>query len=527
MPIEAAGTGERVNWRGGPRLAVVLGSLLALSTAYLTVLLFGYVFGVGAIRRHHIESASYIFAAVWLMTSIARSAAEPSPQSEHRTMPRWMPLVLIAVAASVYASTLSLGLFSDDFALLQKAIDHQWMAQAEFVRPVPLIAWSALVTITRDPAVLHASSIVLHALNATLVYSLALGLGLASSRAAIAAALFAAFPASVEAVAWPAAIHDLLVGTCALLFVLLARHRTSWLGATVAMLVLVVGLLSKESAVAIPVLAATLWLGRPAPNGNDGRRVILLGVAVCALYGVTRMALVAVPDSFVQGPTRYMLKELIARPIGTLTLPWNAVVLQAWPAVPFLWALGCLAAASTYAWSTAKAVPVQIVLRCLIAAYVAVLPVYSMLFVTPDLENARYLYLSTAFWAIAVAAVASPSHGLTPGRGLALAAALVIAIAGVQVHLTSWSDAARVREQVLAAAVDTLQKAECSPVSFAGAPDSVRGAYVFRNGLSEAIAFRTGAKRVPSAEGCTFAWNGSEFERSTGFGGPVQASVVR
>src|SRR5690606_26794542 len=136
----------------------------------------------------------------------------------------------------------------------------------------------------------------------------------------------------------------------------------SWPHLAAAVLVLIVGILSKESAVAIPVLAAVMWFGRGSID-NGAWRVPVLGLAVCAVYGVARMALVAVPDSFAQEPTRYMLKELIARPIGTLMIPWNTAVLQAWPVVPFLWAVGCVLAASTYAWSTVKAVPLQVVLR--------------------------------------------------------------------------------------------------------------------------------------------------------------------
>ena len=524
MPTEAAETRQFTNWRGGRRLSLVLGSLLALSTVYLASLLFGYVFGIGTVRRHHVESASYVFAAVWLITAARRSA---HVRLDHGAPPRWLPLALIVMALSLYANTLFLGLFSDDFVLLQKALDHEWMAQAEFVRPVPLVAWNSLLAITSNPAVLHAFSIALHGVNAALVYSLALCLGLGTSRAAVAAALFAAFPASVEAVVWPAAVPDLLVATCALLFILLVRQQRSWLGLAAATLVLIVGLLSKESAVAIPFLAAVVWLRPRASNDSNTLRALLVGVAVCAVYVVVRAALVAVPDSFAQGPTRYMLKELIARPIGTLTIPWNTAVFQTWPVVPFLWAMGCIAAAATYAWSTPKAVPVQAVVRCVVAALVAVLPVYSMLFITPDLENARYLYLATAFWVITLASLASPPGGLTPGRGLVFGGAVAVAIVGVQVHLTAWRDAARIREQVLAAAANTLKTAQCSPVSFAGAPDSVRGAYLFRNGLSEAIAFRTGAMSAASTGNCTFMWNGSEFERSTNVRGPVQASMAR
>jgi hypothetical protein len=248
---------------------------------------------------------------------------------------------------------------------------------------------------------------------------------------------------------------------------------------------------------------------------------------VCAVYGVLRMALITIPDSYAQEPTRYLVKEFIARPVGTLALPWTTAVFTSWPVIPFMWAVTCVAGVATYAWRADSAVPPQTIVRYVIAVFVAVLPVYSILFITPDLENGRYVYLSTAFWVIALVAVASPSTGLTPGRGLVLGAAIVVGVVGVQVHLSSWREAARIREQVLAAAGDTLKTARCSPVSFVGAPDSVRGAYVFRNGLSEAISFRTGAKPAPSTSHCTFMWNGSEFQRSTDAVGPVQASIAR
>ena len=44
-------------------------------------------------------------------------------------------------------------------------------------------------------------------------------------------------------------------------------------------------------------------------------------------------------------------------------------------------------------------------------AIASVLPVYAMLFITPDLGNGRYIYLATAFWVI-VAAMAGLLGGM-------------------------------------------------------------------------------------------------------------------
>jgi hypothetical protein len=534
------------------RLPVVVGLLLLLSAGYLSWLLFGYLFGVVTVRRHQLESASYIFAAAALVTALTRSAPAAPALGGYAPAPPWIPLALIGAATALYANTLFLGLFSDDFALVQKALDHEWMAQTEFVRPFPLAAWALLLSISRNPAVLHALSIGLHGLNAALVYTLALRLGLRTGAAAAAGALFAVFPASVEAVVWPAAIHDLIVGACTLGFVVLAGRRRSWRSSAAAIVLLVVALLSKESALAIPLLAAVIWLRPGSARANPaacGARaaafaarlgasrglehgllaapLVLTAIAVCALYTVIRLAVVVVPGSFAQPPTRYMLKELIARPVGTLSIPWDTQVVEWWPVVPFLWAACTITAAATYAWSTTRHVPVHVVIRCISAALVAVLPVYSMLFFTADLGNARYLYVSTAFWAIALMAMASPLGDLSAGRVVILSGALAMGAVGVQVHRGSWREAADLRERVLAAAADTLKSAPCAPVSFAGAPDSVRGAYVFRNGLPEAILFRTGARPASPSGSCTFVWRGSEFQRSTMEGGQVPAGIAR
>ena len=60
------------------------------------------------------------------------------------------------------------------------------------------------------PGYFRAVNIALHALNALLVFYLALLLGLAAPYAVLAGAFFALFPASVEAVAWVASRSTVL-----------------------------------------------------------------------------------------------------------------------------------------------------------------------------------------------------------------------------------------------------------------------------------------------------------------------------
>ncbi len=370
-----------------PSVVLSLGIVLAASAAYLVALLFGYVFAVGSARRHHVESASYIFAAAALTVAVTRGQRVQAVPLTAPTAP-WLVVIFVASAAALYGNTISLGLFSDDFVLAGSALAGDWLPQPDFVRPLPLVIWRAILEVTGSPAALHTFSVFLHGLNGALVAILARRLGLPAVNAIAAGALFVAFPGSVEAVVWPAAVHDLLVTGCALGFLVLSGGHSSAYRLILAGGLIALGLLSKESAVVIPVLGLVLWAGgRQRERQTVSWPVLMAGAAVCLLYGVLRMSLTTMPGSYTQEPSRYVLKELIARPIGTLALPWNSSVFAAWPALPFLSGAMCVAIGSLYAWRVAKPVALSAVLRCLVAMIVAVLPAYSMLFITADLEK--------------------------------------------------------------------------------------------------------------------------------------------
>jgi hypothetical protein len=76
-----------------------------------------------------------------------------------------------------------------------------------------------------------------------------------------------------------------------------------------------------------------------------------------------------------------------------------------------------------------------------------------------------------------------------------------------------WRQAADLRDRVLTDARSAIERAGCARPTFSGVPDSVDGAYVFRNGFSEALA-------IPAVAGgdarpdCAFTWSDSGFSRS-------------
>jgi glycerate kinase len=96
---------------------------------------------------------------------------------------------------------------------------------------------------------------------------------------------------------------------------------------------------------------------------------------------------------------------------------------------------------------------------------------------------------------------------------------LAATIANIQASRTqmgAWRAAADLRAATVKALVATAQKNSCQIFHVDSLPDSIRGAYVFRNGGGEAFAAE-GLQLVPASEAnpaCRFAW--ADVERNLG-----------
>jgi hypothetical protein len=81
-------------------------------------------------------------------------------------------------------------------------------------------------------------------------------------------------------------------------------------------------------------------------------------------------------------------------------------------------------------------------------------------------------------------------------------AVVVLFAVGVHGHLRPWRDAAQSRDALLGAISQAAQRERCSTVAVVDVPDNVDGAYVFRNGLAEALALHGSLVRlVPAGNG--------------------------
>jgi hypothetical protein len=74
-------------------------------------------------------------------------------------------------------------------------------------------------------------------------------------------------------------------------------------------------------------------------------------------------------------------------------------------------------------------------------------------------------------------------------------------------HQSAWTAAAVERDRVL----DAYRSSDlqCTPTEIRGLPDQIRGAYLFRNGVPEAIVSVT----TPTAGSprCVLVWDGERF----------------
>ena len=179
-------------------------------------------------------------------------------------------------------------------------------------QPATWLVWAAVSRVFGlEPWAFHALSLVCHALNATLVYVLALRLaqlnsGLArdaTPAAAIAASIFAVHPVHAETVAWVSAFPYLLALTFLLLSVIVylnycaaatRRTQAAWLLSSFACYLF--SLLSRETAFAFPaiLLCVDVWLlGRRVAPGR-----LLLEKAPYALMASGGLALEAHARTF-------------------------------------------------------------------------------------------------------------------------------------------------------------------------------------------------------------------------------------
>jgi hypothetical protein len=509
------------------RVPQALGGLTLLAAAYLTVLVALYFFPPH-VPRHQLESAFFVLVGLGVATAIARGSSDARVQG--RAYIRGAAAFSLAaaftgLAFAIYHQALGLGFLSDDFVVADFARRRAWVygTDAAFARPLVPLLWTALEYVpARFDKVVHATNILLHALNGSLVVLLAARMGLSRLQAIAAGLLFIASPALSEAVVWSTGVHDVLMTTFCLMAVLAATTETAGARALIlAAVATVLALAAKETAVVVPALAAlAMWAS--GLRITDPARVRMLGAlaAICAVYAAFRLS-VGVPATYGEDIVRlYFVKQLIVGPFAALGAPWTVPWVASHPVAALVRSLAVLALVTGGLLTWRRNSPdFKRAAACAAWVFIAILPVFSLFYIGPSLEGSRYLYLSAAGFAIMVAVLAgnfAAAHPRPPAPVLFVAvllAATAPTIPALSHEIRRWSEAARVRDAILARAREDRSLASCRSFVTAGQADNVDGAYVFRNGLVQALA----AERSPGMRGlepgraCRLVWNGEDL----------------
>lgn len=440
-----------------------------------------------------------------------------------------MASVAVLAALVFWPSTRSYFL-SDDFILVSGAQNfHAGMPGSYvalftrgggdgFFRPLGYLSlywtgpWAGL-----DPVRWHLVGLALHIANALLVYALAGAIGLSRMGAWLGFTLFALFGANPEAVVWIAGRFDLL----ATLFVLIALlafirlwEKPSVAAGMIAGVALALGILSKESAYALPLMMLVFAASRRGSSWNRRFRFVAPFFLLAAILFAYRWMLQGGIGGYVTAegePQMFALslgavaKALVLRLWAILFFPvdWAAGA-SAWLLAALLAALLAYAAAWIVLALKARGTSVSIFVG-LGFVFVAAIPPVGQLLIGADLEKARLLYLpSVGFCFLAAAAVetSGPKLASLKLRWAASAAMLAFSLAALLHNLG-------IREQVAAKSKTVCEAvAACSnPESVRGLPRILEGVYFFANGLPECVRIQRSRRPELSTHSCSLRWD--------------------
>jgi len=338
--------------------------------------------------------------------------------------------------------------------------------------PAPVLTPDGL-RVDLNPRIFHAMSLLLHLTNVLLVFLLLRRLlprpqtAGADWAAGAGALLFAIHPVQVESVAWISEMRGLLSG----LFSLLALHawlrhsegKRTWRFYALATVCFILALLSKPSAVILPLLAVILevfLLRRPAQVWRAGLGI--WGLLSVACLWLTHGAQPVTTDLVTPLWTRpFIAGDALAFYAGKLLWPVNLgsdygrsplwLTAQRWlfvtPLVPFAIGIAAWLARQRAPWLAASAALIAAALLPTLGLTPFVFQVYSTV-------ADRYLYLAllgpalAIAWALALVSRQLNCRAATATWG-AVAALLLLVALGSRIQTTYWQSSIPLFQQAL------------------------------------------------------------------------------
>jgi len=461
------------------------------------------------IPRYQVESAYFVLVGFGVLAVLARGGIgvgglEKRLADEAGAEPAGPALPAIAAAFVIaafvlYAPALEIGFLSDDYVIADWAsrLELIHFAATGFIRPGVPLFWAMLGPFPGDLATAaHAANIALHGLNAILVTIVGLRLELQRREAVAAGTIFVLVAGLSEAIVWASGVQDVLMTTLVLAAVVLATARPDP-KIVAAIIATVSAVLVKETAIVTPLLVALVFAARGGVRLDRSERTIVGSLlVVVGAYLAVRLVL-GVPSSFLTvDDWRYLLKQLVAGAFATVGAPWTEAW---WRSHLLLASVRALAIVALLGTALSRWRRRDLRFRQAVAGalwvLVAIAPVFAFFFVGPNLEGARYVYLPAAAFSILLAVLAGTAANwiARPGRGrLFTFAAIVAGVVGSAAPATiadlqRWRQAASTRDAILGSLRSDPDRLNCTTFTAEGRADSIDGAYVFRNGLRQAL----------------------------------------
>jgi hypothetical protein len=136
------------------------------------------------------------------------------------------------------------------------------------------------------------------------------------------------------------------------------------------------------------------------------------------------------------------------------------------------------------------------------------LPLLTQFEVSPSLEGNRYLYLPAVGLALGLSGAFGPGRLGRRDVVPAIVLALLLGFYGRALisERAVWMEAAAARDALLSSAAAAALAVPCRTLTVLDAPDNIRGAFVFREGLTEAL---DPLPTNPGGRECVFRWDGA------------------
>jgi hypothetical protein len=488
--------------------------LFGLVLAYLaggwTLVNAGYVYLLGHVdRSYRLESAAWILVFV-LLCLVQRHVPRLVGWPLSDTVLIGAISVIVIVWAAVMLPLARQPFLSDDYVFLEWAHrSGDVLHGATYFRPLFSLVFLGLYRLSTSPLPFHLLGFGLHLASALIVYRLATRFFGDRNAALLVFTLVLLNPIQLEAVAWISGLQELLWSALALAALWLYT-RSPITGSPMRMAAAaglgLLAMLAKETGICVVLLfgIADVLIGR-------WRRPPI--VAFYAVLSAAILGYLALRSHFREfdehywfWPSRYFVKQFLARPYEVFSQPWNPTAVEVPGIVRWL-----VAGALTALLVTAVAVR-RTGWRVLVGPAIIVastLPLYAYFFVETDLISSRYIYFAAIGWAFLVAELMGRLTERTSLYLATIAGIAVLSAISLQVNTRPWKASGELVAAMASEvehggdvndALHTWQRTHPGDLRMKnGLPYQYDGVGIFINGYKEFREFTLGWKTDESA----------------------------